>query len=411
MRLKLILLFAFCNLGYLIAQERPENVRLFIDCQTNCDLNYIKTEIPYLDFVNDRFQANVYILITSQQTGGGGRNYNLSVSGLGPFEGIRDTITYIQQAIATDSENRSQAVQAIKSGVLPFLLKTEKAKDVVITFKESEGRITNQQIQENDPWNFWVMNITASGAIEGENNYSSTNLSGGLSASHVSDKLKVNLRAGMEHETNRYGSGAGKFSFTNRNYNFNNTTVWSVSPKFSAGFSARVEQSDFRNLKLFASLSPAIEYNFYPYTQAQTQSVTLMYRIGPRYFKYYEETVYLQTKELRFQQNLSLEMRYNKPWGEISGSTSYSHYFHDFSKNRLSFFGNVELRVVKGLFFNLGGSYAFQRDQLNIIKGDVTDQDLLTRRRQLNSSFDFDMDFGIRYRFGSIYNSIVNPRF
>lgn len=393
------------------SQTKPENIRLFIDCQTSCDINYIKTEIDYIDYVNDRFQANVYLLITSQTTGGGGRNYNLKISGQGPFEGIVDTLTYIRQSVATDAENRSQAVQSIQSAILPYLLKTEKAKDLVISLKEKEGRNKIQAIPEKDPWNFWVMSIEARGSFAGENNYSSKNLRAGVSASHVTDKMKVYIGADINRVTNRFGQGTDEFSFTNKNNDFDNTTVWSLGPKLSAGFSLSVEQSDFRNFKLYSFLTPAIEYSFYPYTQAQNQSITLMYRVGPRYFKYYEETVFLETEELRFQQNLTLDVRYNKPWGEIRGSSTFGHYFHDITKNRLSFYTNVELRVVKGLFLNFGGSYAFQRDQLNIVKGDVSDQDLLTRRRQLNSTFDFNMDFGLRYRFGSIYNSIVNPRF
>ncbi|MFD3004038.1 hypothetical protein ACFS7Z_27045, partial [Pontibacter toksunensis] len=68
-------------------------------------------------------------------------------------------------------------------------------------------------------------------------------------------------------------------------------------------------------------------------------------------------------------------------------------------------------RLVKGLSLNLGGYYAIQRDQLNIIKGTVSDQDLLTRRRQLDSNYDFYFNFGVRYRFGSLFNNVVNPCF
>jgi hypothetical protein len=116
-------------------------------------------------------------------------------------------------------------------------------------------------------------------------------------------------------------------------------------------------------------------------------------------------------QELRFQQSISFDVSFNQKWGQISGSTSFGHYFHDVSKNNLSFSAYTDLRLYKGLSLNFNGYYAFQRDQLNILKGDATNEDLLTRRRQLNSNYSFYTSFGIRYRFGSIFNNVVNPRF
>ena len=136
-----------------------------------------------------------------------------------------------------------------------------------------------------------------------------------------------------------------------------------------------------------------------------------MYKVGPRYMNYKEETIFSQMEEFRMYQSLSLDVSYNQKWGQLSGSTSYSHFFHDFTKKRVSFSGYADVRLFKGLSFNVGGFYAIQRDQLNIIKGTVSDQDLLTRRRQLNSNYDFFVHFGVRYRFGSLFNNIVNPRF
>ncbi|MBD0332611.1 MAG: hypothetical protein ICV66_08145, partial [Chitinophagaceae bacterium] len=53
------------------AQKHSKNdeIRAFIDCNTYCDMNYIKTEINFIDFVPDRFSANVYVMVTSQATG------------------------------------------------------------------------------------------------------------------------------------------------------------------------------------------------------------------------------------------------------------------------------------------------------------------------------------------------------
>ena len=55
-------------------------------------MSFIKTEINYVDFVPDRFSANVFIMVTSQSTGSGGREINLFLTGQENFKGMQDTI-------------------------------------------------------------------------------------------------------------------------------------------------------------------------------------------------------------------------------------------------------------------------------------------------------------------------------
>ncbi|MBC5992583.1 hypothetical protein [Pontibacter cellulosilyticus] len=389
-----------------------DNLRVFIDCQTFCDSDYFKREITFVDYVNDRFEANVYLLITSQATGSGGREYKLQFQGQGKFEGIVDTKNYIRQATATDDEDRKEAVEKIKLGLLPYLLKTDKAKDLIISFKGTEQQAANiATAPTEDPWNFWVFNLNMRGYFSGDKNYSNNSLSGGISASRVTDKMKSSFSVNASENNNRFGEGDEEFKYTNRSYNFNNTTVWSINNHLSAGGYISAQNSDYNNYQLSLAVTPAIEYNFFPYSESNNKYVGLMYKVGPRYFNYKEETIFSEMEELRFQQSLSLDVSLNQKWGQLSGSTSYSHYFHDLEKKRVSFSGFADIRLVKGLSFNVGGYYAIQHDQLNIIKGTVTGEDLLTRRRQLNSNYDFYFNFGIRYRFGSIFNNIVNPRF
>ncbi len=56
---------------------------------------YFKTEIPFVNFVRDTKQAQVYVLITHQQTGSGGTEYTLTILGQKNFEGVNDTLTFL----------------------------------------------------------------------------------------------------------------------------------------------------------------------------------------------------------------------------------------------------------------------------------------------------------------------------
>ncbi|MBC7745637.1 MAG: hypothetical protein H7096_11080 [Flavobacterium sp.] len=388
-----------------------DNLRVYIDCQSYCDKDYIKREITFIDYVNDRFQANVYVLITSQATGSGGREYNLQFNGQENFKGVNDTLSYIRQATATDDEDRSIAVQTLKLGLVKYFARTAKARELQISFKIDTANKSNADTLKKDPWNLWVINLRLNGYLNGDKNYASNSFSTGISASRVSEKHKTTTNISYNRNKNRFGEGVNEFKFTNENYFANNTTVWSINDHFSAGAYFFGQRSDYSNYDAFVSITPTIEYNLFPYKESTNHYVGLMYKVGPRYFNYKEETIFLQKEELRFQQNISLDISFNQKWGQVSGSTSFGHYFHDARKNNLSFSAYTDLRLYKGLSLNFNGYYAFQRDQLNIIKGNATNEDLLTRRRQLNSNYSFYTSFGVRYRFGSIFNNVVNPRF
>src|SRR5512136_3185736 len=72
-----------------IDELKKTALKVFLDCDS-CDLEYIKTEITFVNYVRDRNEAQVHILITTQSTGGGGREYTLSFSGQHEFRGVDD---------------------------------------------------------------------------------------------------------------------------------------------------------------------------------------------------------------------------------------------------------------------------------------------------------------------------------
>ncbi|MCJ7813639.1 hypothetical protein MUP95_10030, partial [bacterium] len=88
-----------------------------------------------------------------------------------------------------------------------------------------------------------------------------------------------------------------------------------------------------------------------------------------------------------------------------------AHFFPGFEKRRLSFDAEMSVRIFRGFSLNLNGSYSKIADQINLIAGDATLEEILLNRRELASDYQYSVSVGISYRFGSIYNNIVNPRF
>jgi hypothetical protein len=71
----------------------------------------------------------------------------------------------------------------------------------------------------------------------------------------------------------------------------------------------------------------------------------------------------------------------------------------------------TSVRVAGGLSFYILAYGALTRDQLFLVKGDATPEEVLARRRQLASGYTYYTSFGLQYRFGSNINNVVNPRF
>jgi hypothetical protein len=80
------------------AQTLPDSLnndaaKVFIDCRS-CDMNYTRQEIPYVNYVRDVKEAQVYILVTNQSAGSGGMQYTYTFEGLQDFKGMGDTLVY-----------------------------------------------------------------------------------------------------------------------------------------------------------------------------------------------------------------------------------------------------------------------------------------------------------------------------
>ena len=115
--------------------------------------------------------------------------------------------------------------------------------------------------------------------------------------------------------------------------------------------------------------------------------------------------------ELAFSEALSVTFEQKEPWGNVSGRIEGSHFFHDFSKNKLVFSGNISFRLFRGFSLNLNGRYSSIRDQLSLPKEGASFDEVLLRIKQLQTNYSYSLSLGFSYSFGSIFSNVVNPRF
>jgi hypothetical protein len=66
-------------------------IRVFLDCE-DCFADFLRSEITFVDYVRDRAEADVHLLITRITTGSGGREYTAEFIGSGRFDGTTRTL-------------------------------------------------------------------------------------------------------------------------------------------------------------------------------------------------------------------------------------------------------------------------------------------------------------------------------
>ncbi len=80
--------------------------KLYIQDETYLDLNYIKSEIIFVNYVRERQEADIQLIITYQKTASNGREYSLQFEGLGAYKEISYVLKQTTLPDATDDDIR-----------------------------------------------------------------------------------------------------------------------------------------------------------------------------------------------------------------------------------------------------------------------------------------------------------------
>jgi hypothetical protein len=390
--------------------SRP--LRLFVDC-TNayCDTEYIRTEITFVDHVRDRRDADVHVLVTSQTTGGGGNEYSFAFIGIGRFEKVDHTLRYASKATDTDDDRRRGMVSTLKLGLVRYVADTPAGRELQITFRRPPAA-PGAPGQSRDPWNFWVFNASLHGSTSGEASRTSVSLYGSLSANRVTEEWKILTSVGGDYSQSDYTFSEGDtYTSISRSTYGSALIVNSLGTHWAAGGQAGLSSSTYMNLASKLRMAPAVEYNVFPYSESTRRQLTFNYTVGLNRVSYLETTLYGKDRETLFDHSLLVSLDLRQPWGSTSTSFEMSQYLHDLSKNRMVIYGDMDVRLFKGFSLTAWGSVSRIRDQLNLPMGEATEEEVLVRQRQLATNYDYYVSMGITYRFGSIFNNVVNSRF
>ena len=384
-------------------------VRVFVDCQSSgCDQEFFRTEITWVDFVRDRAAATVFVLVTSERTGSGGEQFTLTMEGQGLFAGVRDSLNYTSRQGDTDDEKRRALVRVISLGLIRYARATSIGDQLQVALKT---RSVSSAQGARDRWNLWVFSISANTFANGDENYKNANVFGNFDASRVTEAWKYNFSLNASYSENRYKLSDGTLASYQHSVGSNALIVKSLTARWSAGLTGSLMSSKYENYKLSMRVMPSLEFDLFPYKESTRRQLIARYGVGVRAFSYDSTTIFGKSSETKPAHELTIASEARQKWGSLNVGVTGTQYLDDLAKRRLALSGGVTWRIVRGLEFNVFGSYELSRDQLNIPRGTLGDEDILIRLRQLRSGYNYFTSVGLSYTFGSIYNNVVNPRF
>jgi hypothetical protein len=374
--------------------KREAKIKVYIE-GVRLDMDYMRRNMRFADFVNDPAVADVHIIINNRVSGSGGMVYSLMYNNL-TFENFSDfTITCTTLADDTNEEERQKLKDALSLGLMPFVNQTKASDQLSFRYR---GDVEPGQVEiVEDPWRNWTFRADVSGRVSLEESKKNYNYSFYGRADKVTEDIRIRNNARRSVNTQKYTTDGEE-------YRSDNTSRWST------GLFGSFYNSNYRNTKYSVSVKPAVEYNIFPWDVSDRKVFTIAYYIGPEWMKYYEESIYDKMEESLWEQSLRLDLQIVQTWGEVKAGLNATNYMHDWTKNRITFDTDLSVRIIRGLSVRMGFTVENVHDQIYLPKGEISLEDVLLNKVQLPSSFEVGANVGIRVQFGSIYNNIVNNR-
>lgn len=401
----------------LCAQEVPpeadQALLVFFDCRGfgTCDRDFYVREIPYINYTRDREDAQVHVLVTSESTGAGGRRFTIDFIGQDAFEGMDDRLLLATEPSLADEQVMTRIARRIQLGLARYLARTAQSERLRLVSEQEEEAGPAVATPEDDPWDFWTFRVGVNGFFSGQElqNFFFGNAS--VSANRITEGHKAQLSlSGNYSESNFEVSETQTITSITRGYSASALLVWSAGARWGVGGQVAAAHSSFSNEDLTVRVAPALEFNLFPYDESARRQLRFLYSIGLTRLDYTEETVFFETEETVPDHRLGIGLEVTQPWGSSRASFQVVQHLNDLERHRINFNGGVDLRIVRGLSLNLNGGVSRVRDQINLPAGDATEEEILTRRRELATGFEYNVSFGFSYTFGSIFSNVVNQR-
>jgi hypothetical protein len=398
-------------------------LRVFLDCQgpVPCNRNHFRTEIQWVNWMNDRSDADVHLIITSEGVGGGGRRYTLDFIGRNGMSELSDVLTYTSRGTDVQIETLDGLTHAMALGLLRFGVEAGLGADFALdftrelVFAESGGDAALagpvEPVAIYDPWNYWTFRVGLSGNMSVQELRSSHRFNPSFGADRVTENWKFNFNTFANFNRESIQLSDRTVQNNRDSWNVSTLLVRSVTSHLSTGATIGGSSSTQNNRKARVTLTPAVEWNYYPYTQANRRQMIVHYGAGMQYNNYEQETVFGVLDETVPLHSLGVQYRAVEGWGNAGLNIEASQYLHQSGLYSFGASGNVSFRVARGLELSLSASGERIADQIHIRASALSEEDILLGRQSLPTGYQYQGSIGFNYRWGSSFSNIVNVRF
>jgi len=291
-------------------------------------------------------------------------------------------------------------------GLMRYVARTSDFKNLNIEYTG-----TKEAASIPDPWNNWVFELRTSPRFESEESFKEFSFYNSIEISQITPYWKIETEFDHRLTKTKYTHGEETYVKNKTETEMENLVVKSLGPHWSVGGRLDLLSSSFSNIQFRSEFFPSVEYNLFPYSESTHRQLRFLYSIGASVNQYNDSTIYGKLKENLARQQLKVAYQVEDRWGSVNVSLEGSNYLHDFSKNRIELDGYINIRIVKGLSLRVFGGIAKIQDQLSLVKGELSEADILLQLQELATEYSVDGGVSLTYTFGSIFNNVVNPRF
>jgi hypothetical protein len=118
------------------AQAPDEALHVFMDCRSRyCDFDHFRREIAFVNYVRDRRDSEVHVLVTTRRTGSGGEEFTIEFIGQGDFETVDDTLFYFSSDTDVEDEIRGGLTHTLKLGLVRYVARLPMAERLDVTYE------------------------------------------------------------------------------------------------------------------------------------------------------------------------------------------------------------------------------------------------------------------------------------
>lgn len=397
-------------------------LRVFVDCQTwNCRrLQRFRERITFVEWVQLPQDADVLVLWTGQMAGAG-YQYVFDFIGQGSrWDGVDEHLTFTSSATDVEEETLQALTRTLSAGLVRYVALAGLAPSLDVTWLGEQGdaalgaraQARAAASSGDDPWNYWVFNFRFNGGAEREDQVRETAFNFGGSANRTTEAWKIDLGFFGRTDSREFQlDDSTRVRNQIDDWGVDLVTVKSLDAHWSVGGQVEVQTSTRLNQDLRYRLAPAVEWNYFPWQDATRRRFVVLYANGLQHVDYETPTVFGKAVETLWVQELDVEYRAQEPWGSARAGIEASHLLNLGDKYSVEFDGRLDYRLFRGLSLEVSAQYSIIRDQIYLSGQGLDPDEIFLQRRQLATGSRLSLGFGVNYRFGSIFNSIVNARF